>query len=384
MPIVLSSNYAGKIGLLSDNLERIIPLEGKITLEVKGIDEGNIRDSILDQAELCRQFGSPFTGSLLDSFAEVLDKESGFGAAVLNWTGNADALHDALAMRISAAFHALVRSGRNAKLAALYPPNPQPTDIDLRSALYDALAKDSVWLEKWLCYPPQTNEVGRSACLYLGLMQVAQQTGLPIRLFEIGSSAGLNLNLDRYGYTFGGLKCGDQDSILQLEPEWEGEDTIGVDPVIIERRGCDLAPFNLGDAREKERLQAYIWPDQKTRLSRIENALLIAERYPPEVEQADASKWVLENIAPSSKKGVATVLMHSISWGYISKSGQQQIIEHMKQMGMQATLDTPLCWLTLELDENTRPQLKLRLWPETDIKVLAATDPHCWKIDWIP
>jgi len=50
----------------------------------------------------------------------------------------------------------------------------------------------------------QTNEVRRSASLLLALEQVARlEPWRPLALVEIGSSAGLNLLVDRYSYDFG-------------------------------------------------------------------------------------------------------------------------------------------------------------------------------------
>ena len=51
--------------------------------------------------------------------------------------------------------------------------------------------------------PPQTNEVLRSAALLGGFLTVAEETGLPLRCLELGSSAGLNQSWDAYGYRLG-------------------------------------------------------------------------------------------------------------------------------------------------------------------------------------
>jgi hypothetical protein len=47
-----------------------------------------------------------------------------------------------------------------------------------------------------------TNEVGRSALLTPAFDIIARTAKAPLALIEIGSSAGLNLNFDRYGYRY--------------------------------------------------------------------------------------------------------------------------------------------------------------------------------------
>ena len=64
-----------------------------------------------------------------------------------------------------------------------------------------------------------------------GFLAVAAQTGLPLRLLEVGASAGLNLRWDRYRYEAEGFAWGPPDSPLRIEFELSGGD----DP----RRGGD-------------------------------------------------------------------------------------------------------------------------------------------------
>jgi hypothetical protein len=78
-----------------------------------------IRGAFAEQAEVSRRMGSLFTAQVLDSFASVRDRDTDFGGAVLNWAGTPDALHDAPPLRVSAAFHALADSGRDAGLRAM-------------------------------------------------------------------------------------------------------------------------------------------------------------------------------------------------------------------------------------------------------------------------
>ncbi|WP_188910837.1 DUF2332 domain-containing protein [Salinarimonas ramus] len=342
--------------------------------------EAAIRASFAGQADLCAELGSDFTGRVLRAFIAVAERESAFGAAVLSWPGRPDARNDALPLRVSAALHGLARSGRAPALGALYPPAPSPSEAALREALAAAIAADDEALVGWLAHAPQTNEVARSACLVLGLMQVSARTGLPVRLFEIGSSGGLNLLLDRYAYRFAGRRYGAAGTPLLLAPEWSGSDRVGREPIIVERLGCDLSPVDLLDPAARERLTAYVWPDQSERLARIEAALALATEAPPRVEKADAADFVSRRVRP--RDGTATVLMHSIVWGYVPDAGREAITRHMEEVGAAATSEAPLAWIAFELDETLRPVLTLRLWPGGETTVLAHADPHVRRIDW--
>src|SRR5204863_254585 len=79
-------------------------------------------------------------------------------------------------------------------------------------AFRDTLEQQRDTLRGLVHRPCQTNEVGRAAALFGGFLLVARETGLPLRLLEIGASAGLNLRWDHYRYEQGDAGWGDRAS----------------------------------------------------------------------------------------------------------------------------------------------------------------------------
>ena len=242
--------------------------------------EAVVRKAFADQASWCERLGSPFTARLMRVLERVLDRSTGTGRVVLGWEGVVDAGGDAVPLRLAGALHALARGGTRPALTDAWPPDAAADDASLDRVVRAALADDDAILSGWLAHAPQTNETGRSAAVYAALMHVAGEHPLPIRLHELGASAGLNLLCDAYGHTFGGRRCGVLDSPVQLAPSWTGDDPSGIDPVVAERLGCDVSPIDITDPAARERLLAYVWPDQTARLERLRAALDIAVTRP--------------------------------------------------------------------------------------------------------
>jgi hypothetical protein len=309
--------------------------------------------------------------------ADRLDGSTPAGRAVLSWPGNPDAAADSLPLRLAGALNALVRRGGAPELAVRYPPNPLPEAESFWRALHTTLGERSSEIIEWLHLAPQTNEVARSAVLYAGLSYLASLQAEPMELYEVGASAGLSLNLDRYGYRFGAVQFGDPRSSLQLSPSWTGA-LPPFSPVrIAARRGCDVSPLDVGREADRERLLAYIWPDQTERVERLTRALEIAARYPVMVEKADAADWVERNIRPHG----LPVLMHSIAFQYFPQSTRERIAAHLERTGEAVFL----AWLRFELDPALDKQfsLRLRLWPGGVDRLLAIAGPHGSPIEWI-
>jgi hypothetical protein len=341
--------------------------------------EAGIRAAFERQAEWARKLDSPFMERLCRLLGERLDGGTEAGRRVLGWPGEADPFSDALPLRLTGGLHALVRRGEAPDLAACYPPNPLPDEERLWAALSPVLARPG--LLAWLDSAPQTNEVGRSAVLMSGLLVVAGLFAKPMELLELGASAGLNLQLDRYGYDLGGVRAGDPGSALQLRPEWTGPPPPDAKVEVVRRRGVDLHP--LDPRRDGDRLLAYVWPDQARRLAQLEAALGIAAKEPPEVEAGDAADWVEARLRESQPGGTARVVLHSIAFQYFPEEAKRRVAEAMDDAGAAATPAEPLAWLRYEHDGGERIELRLRTWPGGEERLLAHCHPHGSAVEWL-
>jgi hypothetical protein len=329
------------------------------------------------QGWACRGMGSPLTGDVLDALADCLDATTTTGRRIMAWP--VEPLADALPLRLAGGLHALARSGKAPALTALYEGQGEALAV-----LRDVIAAHDDWLEAWLASPPQTNEVMRSAALMAGLMVVAARFDQPIELLELGSSAGLNLNLDRFDYTLGGVRVGDPTSGVKIAPVWNGAPPPLASPDIVARAGVDIRPVDLSDDESAQRLIAYVWPDQTERLARIEAAIAIARAYPPDVTQGDAAEWVERRLSLPQPAGTARVIMHSVFWQYLPPQTQAQISASIKQSGLRASADRPLAWIRFEpLDSLYTMALTVRMWPDGVEHHLANCHPHCAHIDWL-
>jgi hypothetical protein len=132
-----------------------------------------------------------------------------------------------------------------------------------------------------------------------------------LRCLEIGASAGLNMNWDRYRYDFGqGRRWGDPASPLRIDTDWDGAAPPLVPVSVAGKLACDQNPIDVADPESALRLEAYVWADQAERLARLRAAIAIAQAAGNLIDKADAADWVLAHAKP--RGGVATVLVHSV------------------------------------------------------------------------
>lgn len=341
-----------------------------------------------DQAQACADMGSPLYADLMRACVDdLVDPLAPDPVRVVL----ADHLHApgpaATGIRLLGAVHHLVLTGRAPDLAAHYPSVGGTPGAGLWSAFRAVLAEHSAEVRAFMTGPPQTNEVGRSAALVGGLLTVLAGRDLPVRLHEIGSSAGLNLNADRYRVQAGpgGPWWGPAGSPVQLSDAWHGEVPDVHAPLhLVERVGTDVAPVDLRAPGAAERLLAYVWADQVPRVRRTRAALALTVLHPVPVERLDAVSAV-ERL--DLRVGHLTVLWHSVMWQYLTREDQARVGEVLSRLGATATADTPLVELSLE-PERPRPGapheflVAARSWPGGDRVVLGTSVGHGVPTRW--
>ena len=117
-------------------------------------------------------------------------------------------------------------------------------------AFHAVLGENREWLARFVLERPvQTNEVQRCWALLPIFLTIARAADRPLHLVELGTSAGLNLIWDRYGYRYENGTWGDLSSPLQLEGEERRrsvpEELLRVDVDIERRVGIDLDPVDV-------------------------------------------------------------------------------------------------------------------------------------------
>ncbi len=239
-----------------------------------------LSDAFLVQAEMCAELGSPMYADLSTRLADDLVC-GGVSATVLaghTETGPAAAVP----LRLLGSVHRLVLERRAGALAAFYPSVGGRWDpVGGWEAFCRLLESQPTAVAEWLDRPPQTNEVGRAAALMGGLLSLSDELRMPVRLFEIGASAGLNLLVDRFGFVdsarrhFGSPAT---DAIV-LENSWTGRELKAWPSLrVIERAGCDVMPIDPRSTEGRLSLTAYVWADQTVRFERLRAALALAQR----------------------------------------------------------------------------------------------------------
>jgi len=284
---------------------------------------------------------------------------------------------------VMGAVHRIVLAGAAPALAAHYPSAGGRFEPEgAWRALLDVARAHAPEIRGRLASNVQTNEVQRCAALLGGFLRVARETGLPLRVREIGASAGLNLLFDRYGYELGPHRHGGPAAPLVLRAGWEGAPPdLAADLRVASRAGCDVDPIDASDAADRLRLESFVWPDQPERQARMRAALAVAEVDPPRVERARAGEWVPRELA-ARPAGEATVLVQSHMWWYLPEAEREGLLRDVRAEGERAGAERPIAWLRLEATKPDQGEVRLWRWPPGEDRLLARAHHHGTWVRW--
>ena len=355
---------------------------GYEALDIAAKGPAAVRPAFANQVAYCEANGAPITARICAALlaAVASDQPGTLLDRVRNWQGAP--LADALPLRLAGGIHALQLSGTAPQLAPIY----RGEVADDTAIIADVIRQFEAQLLPWLDGPPQTNEAGRSSNFVAAMLWLAER-GLPpaFDCLEIGSSAGINLMIDRYAYDLAAVLVGPEDAAMRFSPHWMGPPPPARKISFASLKGCDVAPVDLTDPAQALRLKAYIWPEHAIRFERMEAAIAAATARPPNLVRANAADFVEAELARPQPRGVTRVLMHSIVWQYVPEAQQSRVTQAMEAAGARATAEAPLAWIALEANRTVhRHELRLRYWPGGEGKtLLARAHAHGAEIEWL-
>ncbi len=330
--------------------------------------------ALRNQAKQCGRLGSILYSGLLERAATSTDAGLGGICGRLLREFSNDPPQSLLALRFLGAVHRLVLQGDGPDLMPCYQGDILDLD-ETWKRFCQVLQTNEQNLPALIRRPVRTNEVGRSAALLPGFLEVARQTGLQLRLLEVGACAGLNLRWDRYFYEAQDEAWGDAASGVSIRGAYRHHHpSLNGEAPVIERSGCDDNPLHVASEEDTLTLLSYVWPDHEIRVQRMRAAIELARRIPVTIDKARAEEWIERQLKWPSKQR-ATVVYHSMFQDSMTSLARARFQFVMEEAGNRATKDAPIAWLRME-PGGAETEIRLRIWPGGKDTLVALAGFH--------
>ena len=274
-----------------------------------------------------------------------------------------------------AAIHYLLMDGRSQGLARYYRSlvsDPLPvSEIDEAFTHFVLENQDDI-VELANRRYTQTNECRRCVALLPGVMTSPFEG---FHLVEIGTSAGINLALDRFNYDFDGKAWG-PDSPVHLSAEVRG-DAPRLRPIEIGRRvGIDIHLIDRTDSSDRQWLDALIWPEHEERRDRLRRALDVTSEMEFELVEGsvlDVLGAALDDLPP----GEPAVVVNSFVLIQLDQEQRQQVEDIVQE----ARQKRPIYRISFEFIDKNDDWARIEVGSGRGLVDLGRAHPHGEWID---
>jgi hypothetical protein len=234
----------------------------------------------------------------------------------------------------------------------------------------------------------QTNVIQRCVCLVPAFATVVAEAAddRPLSLIEIGPSAGLNLQWDRYRYVYPtspeATTWGHPGSTVKLTTELRGEQSLPslAPPLEVAwRSGIDVRPVDLADADAVTWLRALIWPEHVERHARLRAAIDIARSNPIRLLQGDAVDALPAIIAEAPKETLLAVFA-TFALYQIPRDRVRLLLASMQS----ASKERDIAFVSIESSGTHWSEVYLTWYRRGDraTRKLAHCNPHGRWLEW--
>jgi hypothetical protein len=230
----------------------------------------------------------------------------------------------------------------------------------------------------------QTNEPARCATLLPALASLPQ----PLALLEVGTSAGLCLLPDRYGYDFGAGRRLGPPALNGAGPVFrcavnEATPVPAAMPDVAWRAGLDLAPIDVTDGESVSWLESLVWPGEGDRLALLRAAVNVARADPPRIVRGDLRRD-LSALAEQAPAGATLVVFHTAVLGYVrDPADRRRLADTVRALGARWIANEPPGLVDLDQPPRPGPAPGGEILLSLDGDALAWADPHGAWLRWL-
>ena len=213
----------------------------------------------------------------------------------------------------------------------------------------------------------QTNECRRCVALLPGIWATTESR---FHLVDFGTSAGLNLQVDRYRYQWGEIGWG-PDSPVVLITESRGHDVQPRNIEVLSRTGLDLNPIHVDNDDDRMWLEALIWPEHHDRRDRLRGALELALADPPQLIAGDAFETLAQTLTDLPSDDPVVVVN-----SFILNQFKSEERERLSEIVVRARTDRAVSRVSLEWLDPDADAAYLEVDVGSGLRQIGTAQPH--------